>query len=41
MEFDLLGSVGADELFCDGLRAVGGGVVDDEEFVIEVAGVGC
>lgn len=31
-------AVGFDELFGDGLRAVGGTVVDDEDFPVEFAG---
>ena len=29
VEFDAVGAVGFDQLLCDGLRAVGGAVVDD------------
>lgn len=38
-EEDALGAVDRDELFCDVLGAVGGAVVDDDEFPVEFAGV--
>lgn len=39
VQFDAVRAVGFDELFGDGLRAVGGAVVDDEDFPVEVAGL--
>jgi hypothetical protein len=39
-DLDALGGVGFLELGCDFLRAVGGAVVDDDEFPVEVAGGG-
>ncbi len=38
VEFYVLGAVGFDELFGDGLGAVGGAVVDDYDFPVELAG---
>lgn len=37
-QLDVLGADGGDELFGDVLRAVGGAVVDDDDFPVEVAG---
>jgi hypothetical protein len=39
LQFDVLGADGGDELLCDFLGAVGGAVVDDDDFPVEVAGV--
>jgi hypothetical protein len=38
VQFDVQGADGGDELFGDFLRAVGGAVVDDYYFPVEVSG---
>jgi hypothetical protein len=38
VQFDVLGADGGDELLCDFLGAVGGAVVDDDDFPVEVPG---
>jgi len=38
LQFDVLGADGGDELLCDFLGAVGGAVVDDDDFPVEVSG---
>lgn len=37
LQFDVFGADGGDELFGDVLGAVGGAVVDDDDFPVEVA----
>jgi hypothetical protein len=39
VQFDVQGADGGDELFGDFLRAVGGAVVDDYYFPVEVSGI--
>ena len=38
LQFDVLRADGGDELLCDFLGAVGGAVVDDDDFPVEVSG---
>lgn len=40
VQFYPVGAIGFDELLGDGLRAVGGAVVDDDDFPVEFTGVG-
>jgi len=41
VQFDVLRADGGDQLLCDFLGAVGGAVVDDDDFPVEVAGEEC
>jgi hypothetical protein len=41
VEFYAVRAVGFDELLCDGLRAIGAAVVDDDDFPVEFAAEIC